>query len=269
MYYQTPIKLILLTLCLNLASCINYPEPTIHCQAPTVPVVGHAQALVADARIKNATIHIMETGQSITTNQHGQFAFCALPKRKLTLTLTKNSSSIWQNYHPTQSATVIVPPQGLTGPHHEITFQTPREKTYRVLQKIITKQRHFHAKKNCCQVVTTITAYNKTLKNDPQGISGAHIKLMHNNKLFQPPQRPFYFAMVLEKTNPFSSKRTESSEDGGVIIYNLPASKSPYTITAEKPGMQFSNSQFICRAGALINLSPPHGPTELQPLRHS
>lgn len=133
----------------------------------------------------------------------------------------------------------------------------------------MTKQRHIHVKKDCCQVVTTITAYNKTLRDDPQGIAGAHVKLMHINKSFQPPAKPFYFGIVLEKTNPFSSKRTESSEDGGVIIYNLPASKSPYTITAEKPGTQFTTSQFICRSGALINLSPPHGPTELRTPQHS
>ena len=53
-----------------------------------------------------------------------------------------------------------------------------------------------------CHIVTTVTAYNKTLYDDPQGEPGAVVAL------HPPPSTPglraFYFGIILNKTNPFA-----------------------------------------------------------------
>ena len=45
--------------------------------------------------------------------------------------------------------------------------------------------------------------------------------------------------------------------------FNLPPRDEPYTITAVKEGVSFTEAQFICRKGAFINVSPPRGPMAL------
>ena len=53
------------------------------------------------------------------------------------------------------------------------------------------------------------------------------------------------------------SKRTETSEDGGVLFANVPP--GDYTWTAHKAGVKFRSVKMKCRAGWLVNASPPWG----------
>lgn len=65
----------------------------------------------------------------------------------------------------------------------------------------------------------------------------------------------------MSKTNPFKTHIQTTSKDGGAVIYNLMPSDKLYYLSAKKNGLTFTTEAFLCRPGAFINLSPPHGPT--------
>jgi hypothetical protein len=254
------IHLIILSV-LWLAGCSAsyHPPLLLKCQSPSVPVTGYAKAFVGEDRIKHATISILETNQSFFTNEQGQFGFCALPNQRITLSLEKHSQNPLHNYQTTQEGTFYIPKIGFQGANNEITFQVPRKITYHLLQTILKSQRHTNPCIDCCNVATTITAHKKTLADDIQGEVGARITLRHHGKTISH-RGLLYFGILFGKTNPFDISGTTSSEDGGVLIYNLPASRDLYTTSATKNGFYFSSEKFWCRKGAFINLSPPHGP---------
>jgi hypothetical protein len=157
----------------------------------------------------------------------------------------------------TQIATVYVPSKGFQGQHNELTFQVPHQTTFQILKKIVLAKKNLQLDPTTCQVATTVAALGKTLDDDPQGEAGAHLIISHQGKNI--PVKAVYFGILFNKTNPFVLNDYQTSEDGGAIIYNLPASEKLYKITAMKPGKQFSSEFFYCRPGAFINLSPPHG----------
>lgn len=219
------------------------------------PVSGFARSFIMGSEIDNATITIVETGEKIKTDYHGKFGPFDYPIGKpITLVIEK-----W-DYHTTQSATIIVPPEGLTGPYNNITFQVPSREAYYLLSTIVGANED----PNACHVATTITAYHKNMDDIPQGEENAII-----NVVGHPDQQPFYFDIfhsgpLKGKTNPFTKGLTQTSEDGGVLIFNLPPQDKPYTITATKGGKIFTETQFLCRKGMFINLSPPQGPMALK-----
>ena len=232
----------------------------IQCAAPRVPVTGFAQAFVGDKKISGAKITLLESGQTTKTDNNGRFGFCVKPGKRITLLFQKKSVWPWNDYQATQSGTFIVPKKGITGKWHEITLQVLRTATFHFLDTAISIQRGVKLDPTKCNVVTTVTGYHKTLQDDPQGEPDARIIVLKNARPFVSHPKPFYFGILAGKTLPFSSKLTRTSADGGVLIYNLEPSKALYAITARKPGMKFSVEKFLCRAGAFINLSPPHGP---------
>ena len=215
------------------------------------PISGFAQEFIFDTPLSDATITILETGQQIKTDKAGHFGPFDYPIGKpITLIFEK-----W-NYKTTQSATIIVPPEGLTGPYDNITFQVPSIETYYLLASIVGAK----IDEESCHLTTTITAYHKTMEDVPQGEPNANIILFpYVNEI------PFYFDIFKSgplkgKTNPFTRDLTQTSEDGGVALFNLPASELPYTISAAKAGIIFTQATFICRKGMFINISPPRGP---------
>ena len=50
---------------------------------------------------------------------------------------------------------------------------------------------------------------------------------------------------------------TETTDDGGVLFYNVPPGR--YTLEANKKGVTFESVTMECRAGVLVNASPPYG----------
>ncbi len=227
----------------------------VFAQQETAPVSGFARSFILGTHLSNATITINETGEKITTDNDGRFGPFNYPVGKpITLTFEK-----WA-YKTTQSATVIVPQEGLNTPYNNLTFQVPAVQTFYILAGVIGAS----IDENSCHFTTTITKYHKTMDVIPQGIEGAHLVISPAVEV-----TPFYFDIfksgpLTGKTNPFSKGLTETSEDGGVAIFNLPPRDEPYTITAQKDGVAFTKAQFICKKGAFINLSPPQGPSEIQ-----
>lgn len=49
---------------------------------------------------------------------------------------------------------------------------------------------------------------------------------------------------------------TQTTRDGGVLWLNVPPGE--YVLTAHK-GVRFTQARFRCRAGVLVNASPPWG----------
>lgn len=220
-------------------------------QSATAPVSGFARSFILNMAIANAKITILETGQALKTDNNGHFGPIEYPIGKpITLVLEK-----W-GYKTTQSGTIIVPPGGLTSPYNNITFQVPSIETYYLLAAIVGAT----IDENKCHVTTTISAYHKTLNDDPQGEPNADVSLIPAVD-----EKPFYFDIFKEgplkgKTNPFTKNLIHTSEDGGMAFFNLPPRDEPYVITATKSGVTFSEAQFLCRKGVFINISPPQGP---------
>lgn len=218
------------------------------------PVSGFARSFVFGSPLSGATITINETGQTYTTDDEGRFGPFNYPIGKpITLTLSK-----W-GYKTTQSATLILPPEGANGPYNNISFQVPSVQTFYVLSKILGAV----VDDNSCHLTATITKFHKTMDDIPQGMPGAEIVISPQGR-----EKPFYFDIITKgpltnKTYPFSNNLTKTTEDGGVAVFNLSPRELPYIVTAKKAGVKFSKALIICKKGAFINLSPPQGPSEI------
>jgi hypothetical protein len=240
-----------------LISCLVTHSMTAMANDGSAPVSGFARAFLTGESLSDATITILETKQEIKTDKQGNFGPFHYPiGEPITLIFSK------PGYVTTQSATVVVPKKGLAGSHDNITFQVPSNYVYLLLKTAIG------AKENpeSCHVTATILAYNKTMDDSPQGEEGATIMLTPYVN-----ETPFYFDIFTsgpfkDKTYPFPTGLTNTSKDGGIALFNLPPRAEPYRLTAQKQGTLFSETQFICRKGAFINISPPRGPMAEQSL---
>ncbi|MBA3662549.1 MAG: carboxypeptidase regulatory-like domain-containing protein [Gammaproteobacteria bacterium] len=223
-------------------------------------VSGFAQSFLTAAPIPSATITILENGQKIETNNEGLFGPIPWPiGAPITLTLEKGG------FLTTQSGTMIVPQAGLNDPLHNISFQVPSD--FAVTLFSYAMGAAFNP--NACTVATTVTAYNKTLFDIPQGEADAKTVLFPDTSI-----KPFYFSIfekgwLKDKTNPFSRNLTSTSHDGGVMYINIPPREEPYTLKAFKNNLTFSEVTFKARPGIFINLSPPQGPMVQQNLHTS
>jgi len=240
----------------------------IECAAPRVPVTGYARAFVGGARLSGADIRWLERNKHFNTNAQGQFAFCAKPGEPVTLAFHKVDTPYYNRYADLQSATIFVPRQGLVGKYNELTFQAPREITYRWLKRIVLSERHAELRDTDCHVVATVSGYHKTMDDEMHGEEGAVVELTLQGKRVIPAEKPFYFGVLLTKTNPFTPGLNHTSRDGGVLFINLPASKSLYTLKAYKKGVKFTDAYFKCLPNRFINLSPPQGPRVVGPLNN-
>jgi len=216
---------------------------------PLALVDVYAENFILGIGVDDATITTLENPSiSMTTGDDGTLSFNWPIGENVTLIFSK-----W-DYMTTQIGTVTVPEQGLEGIQQELTVQAPDPLTYELLLAIIPGS----LDSCCCAVVTTISAANKTLYDDPQGEANSTAILTPS----PPGQTPFYFGILLGKTNPFQQGLNVTSEDGGVVFMNVPV--GDYMLGAQKAGVVFDDPAYSvikCRGGAsLINASPPWGP---------
>lgn len=224
-----------------------------------VKVSGFARSFITQTPIKNASITVLETGAQFKTNSLGTFSPIDYPIGK-TITLRFKKFG----YKTTQSASIRVPAKGLHGRYDNISFQVPSILTYYLFSIIMGAK----IDDQCCHVTTTVTAYHKTLDDEPQGEPGAIITLNPSAN-----ETPFYFDIfksgpLKNKTNPFTQGLRTTSLDGGVAFINLPPRAEPYTLSAQKIGVSFTSVSFVCRKGEFINISPPQGPTVIGYNKH-
>lgn len=236
-----------LTIALSCFSLITHASPL----EDAAPVTGFARVFMTSNPIPDATITVLETGLKVKTDAKGHFGPIYHPTgRPITLVFEK-----W-GYQTTQSATIIVPKEGLTTPFTNITFQIPEVPTYYLLAKIIGATMD----DNFCHVTATVTAYHKNMDNLPHGEAGVKVRLIPDVDA-----QPFYFDIfkdgpLKDYTNPFTHGLQQTTEDGGIAYFNLPPRDEPYRLIAEKEGKSFTEAEFICRKGMFINISPPRGP---------
>lgn len=233
-------------------ACVLTLPITVH--ANTAPVSGFAESFLLGIKVHNAQIKILETGETFKTDNEGRFGPFQYPVGKpITLQFSK-----W-GYKTTQSATIIVPPEGLNSKFDNITFQVPSIESYYMLATIMGAS----IDKNSCHLTATVTKYHKTMEDLPQGEADVVVSLAPAVDVM-----PFYFGIyhswpLKNKTNPFSKNLKQTSEDGGIAFFNIPASDKPYKLIGKKNGMKFTEATFLCRKDTFINISPPQGPMVL------
>ncbi len=193
-----------------------------------------------NGHIAGATVSILEFPEmTMVTAADGKFKFDGLPVgADITLVMDH------PDYHPIQTGTHTLPHEGL----ERITFQAVTHALYGALAGIvgITPDEEKY-----CQMVTTVTRVGKSIYDvGAHGEAGVVITI-------DPPlpveNGPVYFnAKVIPELG-----LTETSDDGGALFTQVPPGE--YLWTGTKAGAQFSQVRMKCRAGFLINASPPWG----------
>lgn len=168
------------------------------------------------------------------------------------------------DFHETTTSIVTVPPQGLNGLFGRIVLQVPSNLIYDLFKLLIGRP----SPSNMCQVVVTITQYNKTYTDDPQGFPGVVATIDPAGDAVGP-ARPYYFnTMLNNKTNPLPNNLTATSFDGGVVFPAIPVGPgSDIIISGQYKDVPFTTSTIRClRPGQFINAAPNQGPKATRPL---
>jgi hypothetical protein len=229
-----------------------------------VPVTVWVKQYETSKPIADADITDMSTGERWRTDKDGYAHLDVEPGRKLTLKFNKAS------FPPVQTATVTVPPHGLKGDDHEITFQVPGRKLYKALRAVFGKP-----KKGMHHVVTTVSALGHTLHDDI-GEAGVALTLKSKDaKVIR--DDAVYLGTAFGKTEwlrPIATARIPglkrfrhkaTSHDGGAMFLNVPP--GDYILEARKMGKDgkpvlFTVAELVVSKDSpeLINISPPHSP---------
>jgi hypothetical protein len=210
-------------------------------EAKLVSVSGEAMPFdnTPDGRIAGATIWILEQPERrMTTGADGKFRFDGIRAgSEVTLVLEH------PDYHTIQTGTHVVPDTGI----ERLTFQAVDHPTFSLFAAAL----NLAPDPTACHIATTVTRMGRSIYD-----SGAHGEAGATVSIFPPvpPDKgPVYFnARVIPQRD-----LTETSEDGGVVFANL--APGTYTLTATKPGVRFRPVKAKCRAGVLVNASPPWG----------
>jgi hypothetical protein len=174
-----------------------------------------------------------------TTDADGLFRLDGLPADgEVTLVLTA------QDYVLIQTGTLAV----AGGDLERVTFQAVHDAIFALLADMLAVT----PDPATCQIATTVTRVGKSLYDEgAHGEAGATVTI--DPPLAGNAEGPIYFdASVLP-----DRMLTETSEDGGVIFVNVPPGR--YVLTATKAGVTFTPMTITCRAGLLVNASPPWG----------
>ncbi len=229
-------------LAVGLTACGEDRDSATTANSPAlVSLSGDATRFIAppNGRIPNAAVWILEQPERrFVTGADGHFQFDdLLAGSEVTLVMDH------PDYAPIQTGTIRLGPNGA----ERVTFQAPEYVVYDFYARALRIQ----PDSTKCQLVTTVTRRGKSIY-DPgsHGEAGATVSI-------DPPlpaeNGPVYFnADVLP-----DRRLRETSPDGGVAYTQVPPGE--YTWTAHKPGVIFSQIKMKCRAGLLVNASPPWG----------
>lgn len=193
-----------------------------------------------NGRISGAEVSVLEFPEmSVVTGADGHFKFEGLPVgADVTLVM------MHPDYHPIQTGTHVLPDEGM----QRVTFQAVTPAIYGALAAIVEVTPD---DEKYCQMVTTVTRVGKSIY-DPGAHGEAEVVVTVDPPL--PAENgPIYFnAQVIPEPG-----LTQTSEDGGVLYMQVPPGE--YTWTGTKPGVELRQVRMKCRAGFLINASPPWG----------
>ena len=146
---------------------------------------------------------------------------------------------------PVQTATYRL----TAAPIKDLSYQVPTDLLWKAFEGLVGQK----ADPTRCQVSTTVMANGKLLwPCEMPGEAGATVTispaLPAGGK-----HGPVYFNHL---TLP-DPKLTETTADGGAVFVNVPP--GDYTLHAHKAGKTYDPIKVTCRAGVLVNPSPPWG----------
>lgn len=209
--------------------------------ASTASVSGDAFAFNegTDARVEGARVYVLEDpSREVLTDATGHFVLEGLEVGS-DVTLVMDHP----DFVAIQTATIEVPETGL----ERVSFQAVRPNVYEALAALLS----ITPDPERCQMVTTVTRIGRSLY-DPgaHGEAGATVTI-------DPPlpaeSGPIYFNSMVFPDDTL----TETSDDGGVLFLNVPP--GDYVLYGTKDGATFTEPLLKCRAGMLVNASPPWG----------
>jgi hypothetical protein len=221
------------------------------CPAPVnggdggVSVSGHAFAFgPTGGAVRDAVVTVLEhPGWCARTGSDGAYSFTGVaPGERVTLEMHH------ENHWPVQTSTELVPAGGL----ERFGFQSPTIGIFRVLAQYL----RITADPERCQIATTVVAAPYRGIYDPGGHGevGATVTI-------DPPlpaeAGPVYFRYLSASAIVPARELRETSLDGGVLFLNVPP--GDYVLSAHKAGVRFNQVAIRCRAGLLVNASPPWG----------
>jgi len=209
------------------------------CSFP-VTLSGNAIHFSAGTRVADATIWVLEHPEMTTvTNADGYFEFPGLQEgEEVSLVLEH------PDFHPIQNGTVRL---GATGAAR-VTFQAVTWAVYDALAFILSI---VPDEINACQMVTTVTRVGKSIY-DP-GAHGEAFATVITQPVLPEEHGPIYFnSSVIPQPS-----LTSTSDDGGVLYVQVPP--GDYVWTARLVDSLFTRVKSKCRAGLLVNASPPWG----------
>jgi hypothetical protein len=193
-----------------------------------------------DGRIEGADVSLLEhPDRHVTTGPDGHFVFDGLEEgSEATLVLGH------PDYHAIQTGTIKLGPKGVG----RVTFQAVIFDIYDILAALLNV---VPDDANLCQMVTTVTRVGKSIYDD--GAHGEDAVTVTLDPPLAADHGPIYFnSSVLPDRS-----LTQTSDDGGVLFIQVPP--GDYVWTAHKAGALFSRIRMKCRAGYLVNASPPKG----------
>lgn len=196
------------------------------------------------ASLRGAVVRVLEHPERcVTLTDSNDFAFAGFTEGEPVSLFMDHP-----DYAPIQTGTHQVPATGI----ERISFQAPTWGIYRLMATAA----RVAPLPDRCQIASTVTAVGLSIDSPTpsHGEAGATVTIEP-----VPPDAvgPIYFNYYGPGSILPDRALRETTRDGGVLWLNVPPGE--YTLTAHKAGMRFMQARFRCRAGVLVNASPPMG----------
>lgn len=214
--------------------------------AQTVALSGHAFAFATTGgRVEGGTVTLLEFPErSAITDADGAFRFDELPA-DATATLVLDHP----DHPPIQTGTFVLGEKDV----ERVTFQAPDHATYDLLANVL----RLEPDPTRCQIATTVTRMGNSLYDEIPGTHGEPGATVTLDPMPEGVDGPVYFDLVRYNVIFPARALTETSADGGVLFLDVPP--GTYTLRAHKADTTFTEAIIECRAGLLVNASPPWG----------
>ncbi len=220
-------------------------------QEGTGQVSGNAFAFSPDGgRVEGAVVSVVEhPDQEAITDADGGFTF-EVPFGDVTLEMQH------PDYPTIQTGTLNL----CGGDLSEVSFQAPDYAVYELMAVAAGAQ----PDPDVCQLATTITEHGGTMYPS-EDFAGRSHGIADATVTSDPPlaaeHGPVYFNLISFDLIYPDPTLESSTVDGGVLYVNVPPGE--YTLRGHKDGLEFTEVRVWCRAGMLVNASPPWGITEV------
>jgi len=196
-----------------------------------------------DLSLTGATVYAVEAPEhSTTVGEGGTFALEVPSGAPLTFRVTQDG------FAAVDSAAIFIEPDGLT----LLGFQVPAD----TVVSALALAAGIEMSDERCQIATTVSSeasppYGAAGVGEP-GATAAIAPALPDDAV-----GPVYFDYLSESLILPAPDLSATTIDGGVLWGNVPPGE--YVISAEKEGTSFTAPVIRCRAGTLVNASPPYG----------